>query len=486
MNRLRLALRFALLAAPILSALPAHAAVPTLVPPRHIVLVMADDMGWGETSYNRHPVLKTPHLDEMAAHGLRFDRFYAGAPNCSPTRASVLTGRSNDRTGVVDHGFPLRRQEKTLAQALRAAGFVTGHFGKWHLSGYQGPGAPVLASDERSPGGFGFDEWVSVTNFFDRDPLLGRQGKPEQFQGDSSEVIVAEALRFLERHAPTGKPTFTVVWYGSPHAPFAATADDKRDFAALAPAAQNHFGELVALDRSIGTLRRGLRRLGIAENTLLFFCSDNGGLPNLAPGTVGGLRGFKNSVYEGGLRVPALLEWPAVVKSPRITSVPAATYDLFPTLVDLLGLSASALLAPHDGTSLKPLLTSDALARPQPLGFRHLGRGAWIDGHDKLVVPKVGAAVSELYDLASDPHETRDLATQNPALAARLRAAFDRWSASVEASVAGQDYPERRVFPVEPTRRRWRDVPDYQPFLETWKARPEFRAELTGAAGEEK
>ena len=148
----------------------------------HIVLVMADDMGWGETGYNGHPVLKTPHLDAMAAGGLRFDRFYAGAPVCSPTRATVLTGRSNDRTGVQDHGVPLRRQEKTLAQALRAAGYTTAHFGKWHLDGYRGPGAPVLTSDELHPGVFGFDEWLSTTNYFDRNPILGGNNGLKDYQ----------------------------------------------------------------------------------------------------------------------------------------------------------------------------------------------------------------------------------------------------------------------------------------------------------------
>ena len=139
-------------------------------PPPNFVLVMADDMGWGQTSYYSHPALMTPNLDAMASAGLRFDRFYAGAPNCSPTRATVLTGRTNDRTGVEDHGFALRRQERTIARALDEAGYATGHFGKWHLNGLRGPGAPVLAEDEHGPGVFGFDEWLSVTNFFEVDP----------------------------------------------------------------------------------------------------------------------------------------------------------------------------------------------------------------------------------------------------------------------------------------------------------------------------
>ena len=149
----------------------------------NIILVMADDMGWGQTGYRNHPLLKTPHLDAMAANGLRFERFYAGGPVCSPTRASVLTGRSHDRTGVLQHGYALRLQEKTLPQALKSAGYVTGHFGKWHLNGLRGPGAPIFADDPYSPGAFGFDEWVSVTNFYDTDPLMSRNGEFEEFTG---------------------------------------------------------------------------------------------------------------------------------------------------------------------------------------------------------------------------------------------------------------------------------------------------------------
>ena len=125
----------------------------------NIVLVMADDMGWGQTSYYNHPILKTPHLDAMAANGLRFDRFYAGAPVCSPTRASVLTGRTNDRTGVESHGYALRRQERTIAQTLRDAGYATGHFGKWHLNGLRGPGVPPRATTMAPAVGA---DWIST------------------------------------------------------------------------------------------------------------------------------------------------------------------------------------------------------------------------------------------------------------------------------------------------------------------------------------
>jgi arylsulfatase A-like enzyme len=440
----------------------------------NIILVMADDMGWGETSYNQNAVLKTPNLDAMAASGLRFDRFYAGAPNCSPTRATVMTGRSNDRGGVQNHGFALRRQEKTIAQALRAAGYVTGHFGKWHLNGFRGPGAPVLGSDDHNPGEFGFDEWLSVTNFFDRDPLLSRKGKFEEFKGDSSEIIVAEALKFITKNRGGGKPIFTVIWYGSPHAPMIASDADRAAFSSLDRESANHYGELVAMDRSIGTLRTGIRDLGITNDTLVWFCSDNGGLPNLSPDTVGGLRGFKNTMYEGGLRVPAIVEWPGTIK-PRITRHPAGTVDIFPTIADLTGLPASAMLKPIDGASLKPLFAAEIADRAKPLPFRHQNRAAWIDNRYKIVWPNLAQPKFELYDLEADPKESKDLTATQPDVARRLSEALVQWNESVKASVAGKDYPEGKVHASEPPSRDWYTAPEYQPYIAQWRDRPEFR-----------
>lgn len=448
----------------------------------NIIFVMADDMGWGETGYRGHPVLKTPNLDAMAANGLRFERFYAGGPVCSPTRASVLTGRSHDRTGVLTHGCALRLQEKTIAQALRGAGYVTAHFGKWHLDGFKGPGAPILASDPRSPGVFGFDEWVSVTNFYDMDPLMSRGGNFEQFHGDSSEIAVNEAIKFLGNHRAGGKPAFALIWYGTPHSPFKALAQDKAAFASLDEASANHYGELAAMDRSIGTLRGKLRELGLAENTLLVFCSDNGGLPGIVPGTVGGLRGFKGAIYEGGIRVPGIMEWPGVIR-PRVTSYPACVMDLFPTVADILGLPESVMIKPVDGISLKPLFTRDPDARHAPIGFRFRAKRALVDDRYKLLTDDLAAGKFELYDLAADPAEKHDIAGEQPERVERMKRQLFGWDATMDASFAGKDYPEGRVSPPDPESVSWFDVPQYQPFLAQWKDRWEYKSHFDRAGG---
>src|SRR6187399_1681539 len=186
----------------------------------NIVLVMADDQGWGDTGFNGHPELKTPHLDAMAAAGLRMNRFYTAHFNCSPTRASVMTGRHPDRMGTFNPGAPIRAQELTVAKVLQGAGYATGHFGKWHLNGKngdpnttEGNGRAILASDPLSPGKMGFDEWVSADNFFDLDPVLGRNGVPEKFHGDGSDISTDEALKFIRRQADTGKSFLSVVWF---------------------------------------------------------------------------------------------------------------------------------------------------------------------------------------------------------------------------------------------------------------------------------
>jgi arylsulfatase A-like enzyme len=152
--------------------------------------MLADDMGWGETSYNGQPTLLTPEIDALAEDGLTFTRFYASAPNCSPTRAALLTGRSNDRTGVIDHGYRLRREEQTIAEMLSQAGYATGHFGKWHLNGCFGAGVPILAEDPFGPGNSGFEHWVSTTNLADfapgLTPMVSRNGVFANLTGDSS------------------------------------------------------------------------------------------------------------------------------------------------------------------------------------------------------------------------------------------------------------------------------------------------------------
>ena len=220
----------------------------------NIILCMTDDQGWGDVSYNGLKQIRTPALDAMATEGMRFNRFYAAHPSCSPTRASVMTGRHPNRMGCFWPGMPLRKQEMTIAQAVKRAGYVTGHFGKWHLNGVAGFGKPISAADPLGPGRFGFDEWFSVSNWFDKDWTFSDKGTKVKVPGDGSDAIVAKALKFIGDMAGRRKPFLAVVWFGSPHVPHKPMPDDRKKAGGSA-----YYGELVGVDRGMSKLRRGLR-----------------------------------------------------------------------------------------------------------------------------------------------------------------------------------------------------------------------------------
>jgi len=430
----------------------AFASAATTAERPNIILCMTDDQGWGDVSYNGLTKIKTPNLDSMAASGLRFNRFYA-QQSCSPARACLMTGRHQNRQGVFWPGQRLRVQESNLAQAMKRAGYVTAHFGKWHLNGVAGPGKIIANDDPLSPLKMGFDESFSVTNYFETDWTFGHNGVAVRTKGDGSEVIVDQALRYIEKVAKRKKPFFTLIWFGSPHIPCTPLLKDLK-----AAGGSGYYGELIAMDRSMGTLRAGLRKLGIADNTMLWFSSDNGGwLGNKAPinrGTNGPLRGQKADIWEGGIRVPAIIEWPAKITRPVITEIPAGLVDIYPTLVDLVGVDVPNQIKPIDGISLMPLLRGTMTKRPKPMGFLKLqsGPAAWSDNRFKLISPKKDRW--ELYDLTVDISESNDIADRHPEVVKRMKAELQEWQESVANSFKGLDYPEKEVVqPPKPKRK---------------------------------
>jgi arylsulfatase A-like enzyme len=453
----------------------------------NIILMMTDDQGWGQMGYYQHPYLKTPHLDNMASHGLRFDRFYAAASVCSPTRASVLTGRIPNRTGVPDHGFRLRHQEKTLPQTLKAVGYANMHIGKWHLDGIGQMGVPILRDDPFGPGTFGFQDWLSMTNFYDLDPVMSRNGIFEEFKGDTSDIAVDEAIKFIKSKHELGQPSLTVIWYPSPHYPCRALPKDKEPFKnlGLKGVVQSVLAEIVAIDRSVGTLRKTLRDMGIEKDTILFFSSDNGGYHghDIENG-MGGLRGAKSSLWEGGIRVPGIIEWPGHIK-PRITTYPACTTDIFPTIVDLLDLPKSSMLEPIDGVSLVPLFQRELPQRDFPLAFfqpMFKNIQALIDNDYKIVGyfdRKTQRRDFQLYNLKKDPAESIDLAHEMPEKLKEMVGALAKIEKSVVASEKGADYPEPpRIKTIRPP--NWVDHPHYRPYFDDFVKRQEYRGQIEG------
>ena len=215
----------------------------------------------------------------------------------------------------------------------------------------------------------------------------------------------------------------------------------------------------------------------IEENTLVWFNSDNGGLPAFAPESVGGLRGFKGQIYEGGLRVPCVIEWPASIKQSRITDFPASTMDIFPTIADILELPESSMVQPVDGNSIKELFTKNLVKREKPIPFRYQGKGAIVDNNYKLVAVNISKKNFELYDLQKDPIETKNIIDDEKEIANRMIKTFMEWSNSVDASDAGNDYLNGLL---EPNGKNvfWYSLPEYQSYFPKWKNRPEYKEVL--------
>ena len=414
-----------------------------------------------------------------------------------------MTGRTNDRTGAFRVGSYINKQEKMLSTAFKDAGYITAHFGKWHLN-MDSPDLdhPLPKSDPHNPGELGFDYWLSHTTGFDRSFDLSRNGVLEKFEGDGSEIIVEEAVRFITDELERGKPFFIVIWYSAPHGPWDASEEDIKPFLGKVDRTSAHaHGEIVAIDRSIGNLRTSLRELGIADNTLVWFTSDNGGSPNLDvrvwpskdsfggaggqgmemeypsncsneidfnltstqarelhgcirgmdPDSTGYLRGFKKDFYEGGLRVPTVIEWPAGIE-PRVTNFPSSTYDMFPTLIDVAGLSPDSINAVHDGISIIELFDYELPKREAPIGFSANGGLMWLDNDWKLVRnvdydgKKFVTTDYELYNVIGDPTESNNLIEMYPEIAAKMIEQQSKWSLSVSKSAFGADYPEKQVL----------------------------------------
>jgi arylsulfatase A-like enzyme len=404
----------------------------------NFVLVMCDDLGWGDVGFNGNEVIRTPHLDAMAAAGMKFNRFYAASAVCSPTRGSVLTGRHPQRYGITGankgHMLP---GELTLAELLKQHGYTTGHFGKWHLgtlttrmkdSNRGGPRGsehfsppwvngfdvcfsteakvptydPMLQPPRRAAGrGWDFiaDRSTAVaygTHYWSwprsddesNDDESDREGTlvTDNLEGDDSRVIMDRVVPFVERAAREQTPFLAVVWFHTPHLPVVAGPEHAAMYAGYDSYERNYYGCITAMDEQIGRLRNTLREAGVADNTLLTFCSDNGpeGARGEAPGSAGPFRGRKRDLFEGGIRVPAVIEWPAKIAAGSMTEYPAVTSDYLPTILEILGRSLPDE-RPIDGVSLLRVFADPTVERSRPIGFEFDGKTALIDNRFKLV-----------------------------------------------------------------------------------------------------
>jgi arylsulfatase A-like enzyme len=428
---------------------------------------MADDMGWGDPGFNGNTIIKTPNLDAMAQAGMKFTRFYSGAPVCSPTRGSCLTGRHPYRYGIfgANTGHMLK-EEITLAEALKTQDYTTGHFGKWHLGTLtttekdSNRGGPKGAKHYSPPWENGFDVCFSTEAKVPTwNPMKSpNSGKPygtyywrqdgtkatENLEGDDCRVIMDRVVPFIRDAADKGKPFFTVVWFHTPHLPVLTGPKYTQMYSQYSEDEQHYYGCITALDEQMGRLRSELRELGISDDTMVWFCSDNGpegkdGKSGRTRGSAGPLRGRKRSLFEGGVRVPGLLEWPARMNAGQATDIPCSTSDYFPTVMDVLGFRMEGQPEPVDGVSLLPLIEGTMTERPLPIGFESRNQVSLTDNRYKIYSNNKGKTYM-LFDLLDDPGESNNIAARNSGLLEAMKMKLEAWRASCKESLAGRDY----------------------------------------------
>ncbi|MBS1824544.1 MAG: sulfatase-like hydrolase/transferase [Acidobacteria bacterium] len=442
------------------SAAPAIGQAPRRQP--NIILMMTDDQGYGDLSLHGNPHIETPNIDSIGKDGVQFTQFHVN-PVCSPTRASLMTGRYYYRTGVVDTFLGrsmMHNDETTVAELLSGVGYKTGLFGKWHL----GDCYPLRSIDQ------GFQESLNCTGggltqpsdppgntYFD--PMLRHNGKWEKHKGYCTDIFFGAAMQFIE--ANRARPFFTYIPTNAPHDPLQISDEYVQPFVkkGLAEREAKIYGMVKNVDDNVGRLLKKLRELQIEQDTILIFLTDNG--PQ-SPRYNAGMRGHKTTTYEGGIRVPFLMKWPRRLQAGTKIGRLAAHIDVMPTLVEIAGAKLPRDLK-IDGRSLNPLLAGErAEWKPRTLFFQwHRGdrpephrNSAAHDGRWKLVNGK------ELYDLQSDPGEQKDLAVAQPDIAKRLRGEYDAWFADVSAT---RNYEPPKIFlgaeqenPVTLTRQDWR------------------------------
>jgi arylsulfatase A-like enzyme len=408
-----------------------------------VLLIMADDQGYGDLSSKGNKDLATPHLDRLAAESTEFTRFYV-SPVCAPTRASLLTGRYNLRTGV--HGVTSGKEtmatdETTIAEAFQAAGYRTALIGKWHL-GEAYPNVPHAQ---------GFDTFIGMRNghwlqYYDSE--IEKNGKPYIAKGYIADALTNEAINYLREHRD--QPMLVYLPYNTPHTPYQVPFRYWKKFVdrGMDVPLAAIYGMVENLDENVGRLLAELDQLGLAENTIVIYMSDNG--PN-GQRYVAGLRGWKGQVYEGGVRSPFFIRWPGKFAAGRKVDRIAAHIDLYPTLAALCGVERPEG-HPLDGVNLQPLLgpaPKEELDRaeaewPERDLFTHRER----EGREDTVYPGVIRTQrynlvngAELYDVQHDPGEQNDISANHPQLVRQMKARYEAWFAGCMASRGFQQFP---------------------------------------------
>lgn len=442
----------------------------------NVVLMMCDDLGWGDTGFNGNTIIKTPHLDQIAKEGARLTHFYSIGPVCSPTRASFLTGRHYYRMGIYTANFGhLPGQEHTVARMFKREGYATGHFGKWHL-GTLNPKISAKGEMRRPADNFAppwerdYDaSFVTESAVATWNPARGQrainnpyyengQVATQNLDGCDSRVLMDRAIPFIQDAVQRSQPFIAVIWFHAPHEEVVAGPEYLAKYPGHGDAA-HYYGCVTAVDDQVGRLRGELNRLGVADNTALFFCSDNGPEgkkpAGRRAGTTGGFKGRKRSVHEGGIRVPALALWPNHIPAGSEIDVPMSVLDYLPTLSEMTGgkLYANRTL---DGESILPILTAGRKTRRTSIPFRFQKFAGLVSDRFKLIIESTDdRSQDQLYDLLSDPTESKNLAKEETERVQRMRDEVMTFLKSAQMSHHGDEYDSNDFQPVD----AWKHLP---------------------------
>ncbi|OJW20888.1 MAG: arylsulfatase [Planctomycetales bacterium 71-10] len=431
----------------------------------NIVVVMPDDIGYGDFSCHGSPVVKTPRVDAFAREALRFTSFHV-SPTCAPTRAALLTGRHEFKSGVthtIDERERLALSAFTFAQALKANGYATGIFGKWHLGDqaeYQPERRGFDETFVHGAGGIGQTYPGSCgdapgNTYFD--PAIRHNGTFEKTKGYCTDVFFDRALAWMDGRRKAGGPFFAYITPNAAHTPLQCPDDYAKRHAGEVPEdVAKFYGMIENIDEDFGRLLDALKSWGIEDDTLVVFLTDNGGTLGVKTFNAG-MRGQKVTPYEGGTRVPSFWRWPAAIRGDRDVSALAAHVDVFPTLIDALGLRVDAPAREQvEGRSLAPFFRADSVEWPRRTLVTHVGR--WPRGkRDEFKFKGVSirddrfALVndSELYDLQADPGQATNVIDAHPDVVARLRAEYEAWWKAMLPGLVNEDAVGPKVNPYK-------------------------------------
>ena len=460
-------------------------------PKPNVIFMMADDVGYGDVHYNGGNA-DTPNLDAMikGKHSIHLTRYYSGAPVCSPTRGSVLTGRNSNRYCIwepnvmqgrpdftVASKYPLPPYEITVAEIMKQHGYRTAVFGKWHIGDLK----PVKGGHKKwpvsHPGMHGFDEWwvtpgsaptlqtncacfnssqcpmghygrnlFSCLNYYTINSSTNElEGWPIPMPDDDSHFMFERLSEFLKTFAETKQPFFVYFPFHTVHHKYLANAKYRELYFSRGHNLNqaDYYGAISAMDEVVGQVRILLQQYKLSENTMLWFTSDNG--PELdTPGSTAGMRGKKYTVWEGGIRLPGIIEWPAVIKENRVSDFPVVSSDLLPTVCDILGVEPPTD-RPIDGMSIMPFLRGEVTERNKSIAWAYNYKGingiytaALLRNQYKLVANYNGGVrkMTRLFNVVDNPneHDSKDLSKSHSALLHCMLQELNAWRHSVAKS----------------------------------------------------